>query len=143
MDVAVKSVTIELVSTTKNQPGVEFPIDKLKITAVIQDVGPVKANQAFTVKYFKNAHVTSVNIPAPTSAGQSWSLVHSDTYIHDRAPQYLFKIYAPFDQCPNQNNEILIDLNDELLHKNGKQDQSDPSIGISQPSTQPTAPILF
>jgi hypothetical protein len=130
-DLAVASLTIELVSTTKGQPGMEFPTDRLRITAVVKDIGGVKSLTGFTVKLSKLALgvLATKSIPAPTAAGQVWTLTHDDTYLHDRAPAYQVVVEAGFDECSKANNKMLLGLNDQVLHAQGKLASTDPALG--------------
>jgi hypothetical protein len=129
MDLAVLSVVIELVSTTKGQPGVEFPADKIKISAVVKDMGPAMVSANFTVKlirYTTNAdHLVSYVVAKPTVAGQVWTLVHEDTYVHGPKPVYKFLVEAPFAETSTENNSRELKLNDEVLHAQGRQESSD------------------
>lgn len=133
-DLVVASLTIELVSTTMGQPGVEFPTDRLKITGVIKDAGGMKSPAGFKVTLSKSgAHViASRTIAAPATPGQVWSLVHDDTFLHDapggHGPGYLVKAEADFSECSKGNNQLAINLNDATLHAQGKQTAADPTI---------------
>ena len=130
-DIAVASLTIELLSTTKGQPGVEFPADRLKITGIVKDIGGVKPPAGFTVKLLKGLSqvVAKVAVPVPSARGQVWSLVHEDTFLHDKAPIYQIVVEAGFSEGSTANNKLDIGLSDQTLHTKGKQSTSDPSIG--------------
>jgi hypothetical protein len=128
-DLAVASVVIELVSTTKGQPGVEFPADKLKISGIVMDIGGTKSPASFRVKLVKNASqvLATKTIPAPTAPGQSWTLVHADTYVHGPAPLYQIVVEADYTESSTTNNKRGLALKDDVLHSQGRQESTDTS----------------
>jgi hypothetical protein len=130
-DIAVACIVIELLSTTKGQAGVEFPTDRLKITGIIKDIGGGKVPAGFKVKLTKNLTtvIATTTIPVPTAKGQIWSVVHEDTYVHDRAPYYQIAIEAQFGELSTTNNKRGLTLNDQTLHAQGKQETNDTTIG--------------
>jgi hypothetical protein len=133
-DLVVVSLTIELVSTTVGQPGVEFPADKLKITAVVKDNGSVKSPGKFRVRLLRGLTtvLASRTVAAPTAPGQVWSLVHTMTYTHGVPPAFFVKVDADFNECDKANNTLSIGLNDEVLHRDGKQQAGASGIGTVQ-----------
>ncbi len=130
-DLVAATLAVELQSTTKGQPGVEFPADRLKVTATVKDAGAMKSPASFTVRLIRGsgAPVASKTLPAPTAAGQTWSLVKEVTWAHDRPASFLFKVESAFDECSNGNNLLAINLDDAQLHATGKQTAADPSLG--------------
>jgi hypothetical protein len=142
MDLAVLSVAIDLLSTTKGQPGVEFPADKIKVSALVKDIGPAMASGNFTVKLIRYStkieHLVSYVVSAPVLAGQAWTLVHEDTFVHGPKPVYKFLIEAPFAETSTENNSRELKLNDEVLHAQGRQENNDTSAlpgGIQLPGS--------
>ncbi len=130
-DLVVTSLTIELVSTTVGQPGVEFPADNLKITAVVKDNGGAKSPASFKVRLLRGltTEIASKTVPAPAAPGQVWQLVHTMTYAHGVPPAFFVKVAAEFDECDKANNTLSIGLDDEVLHRDGKQQAGASGIG--------------
>lgn len=139
-DLAAASLVIELVSTTKGQPGVEFPADKLKISGIVKDVGATKSPASFKVKLVKNFSkiLATRTIPAPTAPGTVWTLVHEDTFIHGPQPAYQFVVEATFSESSTENNKRELILNDNVLHAQGRQENNDTSVlpgGVQVPGS--------
>ncbi len=139
-DLVAATLTVELLSSTKGQPGVEFPADRLRVTATIKDAG-AKSPASFTARLIRGSGppVASKTIPAPTSPGQVWTLVKEVTWSHDQPASFLFKVESGFDECTKGNNILAINLDDAKLHANGKQTAADPSIG----GTINTGPVVI
>ncbi len=125
-DLAVASLTVELVSTTFGPPGVEFPADTLKITGLVKDNGGRKFPSKFRVTLSDGTGKVLATrvVPAPTAAGQTWSVAHSETFSHDvllaKSPWFFFKI-KPESPDDVTNNIESIKVHDPTLHRDGKQ----------------------
>lgn len=133
-DLVVVSLTVELVSTTVGQPGVEFPADQLKISAVVKDNGAVKSPAPFKVRLFRGTttQIAAKTVPAPTAPGQVWQLVHTMTNSHDRPLLLVAKAEADFSECDKSNNRLDIGLSERVLHADGKQEATASGIGTVQ-----------
>lgn len=132
-DLVVVSLTIELVSTTVGQPGVEFPADNLKITAVVKDNGGVKSPGSFRVRLFRGTttQIAAKTVPAPTAPGQVWQLVHTMTNSHERPLLLVVKAEAAFPECDKANNRLDIGLSERTLHEAGKQEATAPGLATT------------
>ncbi|HVN75291.1 MAG TPA: hypothetical protein VMT19_03170 [Thermoanaerobaculaceae bacterium] len=130
-DLVAATLTVELLSSTKGQPGVEFPADVLRVTGTIKDNGRMMAPKAFTATLKRGDRlVASKVIPAPTSPGQVWTLVAKQvTWAHDPPNYFKFTVESGFDECTKGNNLLVVNLNDARLHDTGKLTAADPSIG--------------
>lgn len=125
-DLAVASLTVELVSSTFGQPGVEFPADKLKITGLVKDIGGRKFPSKFRVTLSDGSGkvLATKVVAAPAAPGQTWSVAHSETISHDtllaNPPWFFFKI-KPESPDDVTNNIESIKVHDPTLHRDGKQ----------------------
>lgn len=120
-DVAVTSMKITLLSTLVDDPEVEFPLDTVRVEAVLESVGSkdIPAGALLYVMLKRNGKV--VHSTSATDAlgppGSRWNYCASDSFVHGRKTVYLVEASAAFRECRLDNNRASLTVDEKKLHE--------------------------
>ncbi len=121
VDLAVTNMDITLQNTGLNIPGVEFPVDDVRIDIIIKNIGkaqlPPNANFSLSL-YRNNERLRTTTF----TSGSSWSYTYSDTFPHGINTVYKAVITADISECLLTNNEVTYPIVESKLHPSGTPD---------------------
>ena len=123
-DLAVIAMNVRLESTDATQ-GNEFPTDKVRIEATIQNVGngSVPPGASIHVNLTKNG--SFVNSGTATDAlsapGSSWLYSYIDAFPHNQSPEYKYELSVSgnFNEARTDNNKASFVIKEATLHSAG------------------------
>jgi hypothetical protein len=124
-DVTVASPHISLESTELGKPGVEFPNDKVRFTAILKNsgLGPCPAGGSYSITLLRNGQflTSSTATELLGAAGSTYNYSYSDSFLHEQWPQVSYKItVAPnFKEADSNNNSAETMAGEEILHGSG------------------------
>jgi len=127
-DITVVSPHISLVSTELGKPGVEFPTDKVRFTAVIKNsgLGPCPAGASYTILLTRNGEflTSSTATDLLSAAGSTFNYSYTDTFVHGRWYQISYKITIKpnFNEVDPNNDSAEAMVDEEILHGSGSPD---------------------
>jgi hypothetical protein len=125
-DIAVTGMNVTLVSTLLGDPQGEFPLDTVKLEAILENVGS-EAVPAGTFIYVilkrngevvRSATVTDV-LGAP---GSTWTYSVNDSFLHGHKTTYVLQASSPLKECRLSNNLAALTIDEKKLHPQGDPD---------------------
>jgi hypothetical protein len=121
IDIEVSSLTAALVSTQANDPSVESPHDKVRVRAVLKNIGnlPVLAESNVRVWVKRNTEIAydKEYFGILGAGGSSWELVVDDSFPHNLPTTYSVgvSLMGPAE-CSTENNKNTFAIDETRLH---------------------------
>jgi hypothetical protein len=123
-DLAVTEVGFRLQVTQLGAPLIEFPTDRVQVSAVIKNIGtaPYPAGAAMPSIYLYRNDQLVVGTVLPDSlrpAGSSYTFQKIDTFPHAAPTTYRVTIGNQAGECRSDNNDMTLAVDESKLHEPG------------------------
>ena len=125
-DVAVTSLTATLVSTLLGDLQVEFPMDTVRVEAVLENVGSAAVPPGTSLYLILKKNGTVIQSASTRdilgAPGSRWTYSVKDSFPHGRKTIYVFQVATTLRECRVSNNRATRRIDEKKLHPAGNPD---------------------
>ena len=125
-DVAVTSLTATLVSTLLGDLQVEFPMDTVRVEAVLENLGSASVPPGTSLYLILKKNGTVIQSASTRdilgAPGSRWTYSVNDSFPHGRKTIYVFQVATTLRECQVNNNQATHKIDEKKLHPAGNPD---------------------